>query len=269
MGATHPRRVGKPLCVKLRGHLAFLTVVLALVLSDVAQRLVIAPIVWLFPSRRTPVLTRWKKLMAAAVLRPIGSIGGAKIAALPRIPGGPGVLVLMNHQSLLDIPLVVSVLQDTYPQIITRQRYGSWIPLISHMIRLYQHPVVEPRASPARTRDMLAQIEETAARTAVPMTVFPEGTRTRNGEIGRFKTAALKAILGVRKWSVYLVVADGFWEHAKLKDFLRGMSEIDGRVRVMGPFAWDDPAADRGDFIDSLRDRMVDCMVAMRAGRAA
>ena len=54
---------------------------------------------------------------------------------------------LMNHQSLFDIPLVVQSVVRGYPRIVTRQRYSRSIPLISHMVKLYQYPVVAPSAN--------------------------------------------------------------------------------------------------------------------------
>lgn len=255
--------------MKLRGHLAIALVLVMLGLSDLVQRFVIGPIVWLFPSRRIPVFTAWQKLMAAFVLEPVKVIGGAHIAALPTVPAREGTLVLMNHQSVLDIPLVVSVLQGRYPRIVTRARYGRWIPLISHMTRLYQYPIVEPGGGPAALKRSLERIEHAAGESDVPIVVFPEGTRTRDGRIGAFKTAGLERVLAARAWRVHLVVADGFWERAKLKDFLGGTAQIEGRVDVAGPFAWDDPTADPTAFIGEMRTRMIDMLAELRAGQPA
>lgn len=251
--------------MKLRGPLALVCIAATLLLSDPVQRLVIAPLVRLFPSRRIPVLTRWQNLMADVVLGGVRRIGGAKVAPLPKIPGGPGVLVVMNHQSLLDIPLVVSVLQGTYPRIVTRARYTRWIPLISHMTRLYKYPVVDPRARGAELRGAIATVREQAATADVPIAIFPEGTRTRDGEIGPFRPRGLEAILAARPWTVWIVVGDGFWQRARFKDFLGDMKAIEGKVEVVGPFEWHDPEADPGPFIGSLRQHAVERLGVMRA----
>lgn len=255
--------------MKLRGTFAIACIALALLLSDPVQRLVIAPLVWLLPSRRIPVLTGWEKLMAAVVLNGVRFLGGAKIAPLPKIPGGPGVLVVMNHQSLLDIPLVVTALQGIYPRIVTRKRYTRWIPLISHMTRLYKYPVVDPRARGEELRRSIAEITEQVRTSDVPIVIFPEGTRSRDGEIGTFRARGLSAILQARPWIVWLVVADGFWRRARFKDFLAGMSEIDGRVEVVGPFEWADPSVDPEAFIASLRERAVGRLELLRERQPA
>ena len=250
---------------KLRGYVALAVVCLALVVLDPVQRLVIAPWARLVPQRRIPLFTRWQRFMARVVLGPVKTIGGAKIPEFPHVPGGPGVLIVMNHQSVLDIPLVVASVHDAYPRIVTRKRYLRWIPLISHMVRLYQYPVVDPRANTGEAKRMLESIAKAAATSDVPLAIFPEGTRSRNGDIGRFRSTGLKLILAQRAWTVYVLVADGFWQRAKMKHFLGGMSAIEGRVTMQGPFRWSDPTTDPDPFIEELRNRMVTRLAEMRA----
>ncbi len=250
--------------MNLRGYLALLIICLTLLAADVVQRLVIWPWVHLAPGRRIAVLARWQHFLARAVLGPLEKIGGASIPELPKVPGEPGVLLLMNHQSLLDIPLACGSIDGAYPRIITRKRYLRWIPLISHMVRLYQYPVVDPRANPKETRRSLDAIGEAARTSDVPLAIFPEGTRTKNGEIGNFKMSGLRVILAARPWKVYLMVADGFWQRAKFKDLLVGMRSIDGRIELTGPFVWDDPEADPTEFVRRMRKEMVERLARMR-----
>jgi 1-acyl-sn-glycerol-3-phosphate acyltransferase len=146
----------------------------------------------------------------------------------------------MNHQSLLDIPLVVRAARPGYPRIVTRERYASGKPLISHMVRLYQYPTVNPRAT---GREDLSRLAEAAAASPVPLVIYPEGTRSRDGGIGRFRRAGLRAILPAREWDVWVVTANGFWECAKLEDFRANVSSIRGAVRVDGPFRGPGPDA--------------------------
>jgi len=68
---------------------------------------------------------------------------------------------------------------------------------------------------------------------------------------------------------VYIIVADGFWQRAKLKHFLAGMRAIDGRIEMIGPFAWSDAGADPEPFIQEMRAHMVDKLAEMRAAVAA
>ena len=97
------------------------------------------------------------------------------------------MLVLMNHQSVLDIPLVGAAL-PIHLRIVTRGRYASGKPIISHMVRLYQYPVVEPTATvPGRLRS----IGEATQDSPVPIVFYPEGTRTRDGRLGSWREGGL------------------------------------------------------------------------------
>lgn len=249
---------------KLRGYLALALILLALLLLDPVQRVVVAPWARLSPSRRIRVFSRWQRFLACGILDTLRHVGGAQIQEVPRIQGRPGVLILMNHQSVLDIPLVVAAVQGTYPRIVTRKRYLRWIPQISHMVRLYQYPIVDPAANPEELQRMLASVGEAARTSDVPMAIFPEGTRTKDGEIGRFRSRGLKLILRQRPWSVYVLVADGFWQRAKLKDFLAGVGNIRGRVALAGPFEWKDPDGDADAFCREMRRHMVDTLAGLR-----
>ena len=101
------------------------------------------------------------------------------------------------------------------------------------------------------------------------MAIFPEGGRTRDGEIRPFKTAGLKAILGARDWKVYGVVIDGLWEAAKLPDFIRNVSSVRATIDMVGPFSYDGSKDGVDDFISNLRHEMCDKLEAIRRESAA
>jgi 1-acyl-sn-glycerol-3-phosphate acyltransferase len=184
------------------------------------------------------------------------------------VPGEPGVLILMNHQSVLDIPMVIASVEGVFPRIVTRERYAKWIPVISHTIRELKYPVVNPGAKAGTVRRHLEKLEQVAATSEVPLLLFPEGTRTRNGKIGRFQTAGSERILRARNWKVYVFVSDGYWRHAKWAHFKGGMQDLKGHLSVLGPFEWSDPGADSADFMDRMRGLMVDELARVRAVEA-
>ena len=208
--------------------------------------------------------------MAWFVLTPIVRIGHATIPVPRRIvPAEPGNLIIMNHQSVFDIPLVVQTVERGYPRIVTRKRYSRSIPLISHMVRLYQYPVVDAAANSRALRETLDSLEEVGYSTDVPIAVFPEGTRTREGEIGRFRRGGLSRLLAARDWTVYVFVADGFWRVGRFVDLVGGMAGIDGKFVHAGTLQWTDPTADPGPFIDQVRQMMVEALAELRGARSS
>lgn len=237
--------------MKIRGTVTLVLEALFLLVCDVIQRFVISPLVRLFPSRRDRILAVWQQGIASVVLGLVRIVGGARIGDIPQLPSGSGVLILMNHQSLLDIPLVVRSVRPGYPRIVTRARYASGKPLISHMLKLYQYPLVNPRAT---VRADLERLGRAAAESPVPVVIYPEGTRTRNGSLGRFKRTGLKAILDGRSWEVWLATADGYWQCAKLEDFRESVSGLRGTMSVAGPWTSPEPGSDPTELEAFIRD---------------
>lgn len=244
--------------MKLRGYLALAFICSVFLFCDVYQRTVIALRIRLQPDRRIEIMGSWVQLMALLVLGSFSRIGGASLPRPERVvPTGPGTLIVMNHQSLLDIPLVVQTVAQGYPRIVTRARYHRFIPLISHMVRLYQYPVVDPSANPREMVAALKDLRREARDSDVPIAIFPEGTRSRDGEIGQFKKRGLEQILKAREWQVHVFVADGFWKTATFADFLKGIGRLEGSMAYLGCFDWPDPAVDAEPFMQDLRETMV------------
>lgn len=244
-----------------RGVLTLSALSAALLACDLIQRLLIAPMARLLPGSRDALLTEWQRFTAHVVIFFLRHMGGARFDELPEIPASPGVLVLMNHQSLVDIPLVVASMHGTYPRILTRRRYKKGVPLISHMTRLYRYPFVDPRAT---LRGELKRLREEQAASRHPLVVYPEGTRTRTGRIGPFKTLGLATILAARRWKIYVVVADGLWQRARLKDFAKNLSAMRIHVECRGPFDSPRPDADLVPFIMEMRAVMAEMLDQMR-----
>lgn len=240
-----------------------------LLLSDLVQRLVIGPWLWVRPGARERVLGGWLRFLDRLIAWPLEVIGGASLPPRHRnVPCKPGVLIVLNHQSLLDIPLGVRTLSDGYLRLVTRRRYARSIPLVSHLIRLYRNPLVDPAASAGDARRMLKQLRRIARDSDVPIMIYPEGTRTKDGEIGPFRPAGMGLILRARAFEVHAFVVDGLWKHAKFKDLMGNLRQIEARMEYVGRFDWTDPKGDPGPFVEDLRRRMVDRLATMREAHA-
>jgi 1-acyl-sn-glycerol-3-phosphate acyltransferase len=246
-----------------RGIVAFSFFGLAMLVSDVLQRTVVAGAARLFPSARHRILTRWIQAMRYVALDlTTVLLGGARLMSPRyRIPAQPGVLVVMNHQSLLDIPLVVGSFADGYPRIVTRQRYARGIPLISHMVRLYQYPVVDPRAT---VKGHVLGLKQASHEGETPIAIFPEGSRTTDGDMTPWKRTGLRLLLGERRWNVYLLVADGMWRGRSVGGFVRRVSQMEIRTRLVGPFESPPPDGDVEAFIEEIRGRMQESLKELR-----
>ncbi len=237
--------------------------------TEAVQRTVISLLVWALPSRRERILAWWIQRIADAVLLIVGIVGGAKFGSKVHIPGNPGVLIVMNHQSIMDVPVVVTSIRPLHPRIVSRARYARGKPLISHLIRLYQYPTVDPRAT---GKVDLEKLKVAARDSPVPIMIFPEGTRTKDGEIGKLRRNGLRRILAARDWDVHVVTIDGYWRCAKYMDFVSSVATVRGTTTVSGPFHFSATEASEEtteEFIDMLESRMKQGLLQIRGDSAS
>jgi 1-acyl-sn-glycerol-3-phosphate acyltransferase len=249
---------------RLRSLLAAVSVMAWLVLGGLYQRVVVYPAVFLFPRRRAAFTSRYFKGMSHGILG-LMRAGGAELRRTGQVPTREPVLVLMNHQSLLDIPTAGLMSAPYVPQFVTRKRYHYGVPAVSPCLRLMGCPVVDPRDRKAALR----AVRDAARALEHGMLIFPEGHRTRDGEIGEWKTAGILTVLRERRVPVYVMVTDGFWTARRFVDFVLGVTGIRGRTVVLGPFLPPEDDAALGAFVNGLRDTMVSQLAQMRRSHAA
>ena len=231
-----------------------------LVVGDLWERAVVWTAIRLRPARRDAIISWYMKGMSRGILGIIRAAGGRSIRTGTIATEQPAYVV-MNHQSLLDIPTAVLMMRPYVSRFIARQRYGTLVPAVSLCMRLLGCPLIDPENRKGSLRALRAAARDQPH----GLLVFPEGHRTRDGEIQAFHTAGLEIMLRERPLPVYLVVTDGFWTARRFVDFLLNIDRIDGRTEVLGPFA---PPADGdfGPFLEGLRQQMVERLRAMRGG---
>lgn len=114
-------------------------------------------------------------------------IGGWELSVegLETLPAGGAVLV-SNHQSLVDIPLLLSAFPRPV-RFLAKRELGE-IPLFGKAMAAAGNLFID-RADP---RDAIHMLRDAAARLAQGqlLVVFPEGTRSEDGSIGEFKPGA-------------------------------------------------------------------------------
>jgi len=251
----------------LLGLRSSLSAVAALLWILVGGSLVLYPFVLpaalLVPSRRRLLVSHFMKYVCWGIDNCLRA-GGARFERVGRISTAEPVLVLMNHQSLLDIVAATLMAQPYVPAFVTRRRYARFVPVVSTTVRLLGAAVVDPKRDP---RGAIKAMREAGRGEDKGVLLFPEGHRTLDGEIRPFKTAGALAILRSRRLPVTLVVTDGFWGSRRLVDFVFNCGATRGRTEVLGPFASPEREEDLPAFLEEMRERMVAHLRDMRKRR--
>lgn len=105
---------------------------------------------------------------------------------LPKYSRDPAIIAC-NHTSALDIPLIDWVV-GSYPHIwLSKQEYAK-VPLLGTILKRMH--VLVPRENARRAVAALAKAAHLAADGPRHVIMFPEGTRSRSGELQRFRDGA-------------------------------------------------------------------------------
>lgn len=122
-----------------------------------------------------------------------------------RVPRTGGVLIVANHQSLLDPPAVGVALGVRNIVPIARQGLFSY-PVVGWLIRnLNSIPVNEKEGDATAIRKAIRELEEKRC-----ILIFPEGSRTFDGHLQPFKRGAW-ILIARAKVPVLPVGVDGFY----------------------------------------------------------
>jgi len=233
------------------------------------QRLILVPLTFGFPAYTNGLLGAWGRLQARSTLALLRVLAGVRVQ-VDGVIGPENRLVVMNHQSLIDIVIGLRACPGNLTVIPTRRRYARGIPGVSKYLRLARFPLItQTRKS---IRDDLAVLAEAADRCRLEgtsMLIFPEGHRTKDGSILPFMTRGLRTVLSRAPLPVYCLVADGMWQVRTFADTARRVADSRIQVRIIGPF---DPPREESEiltFINDLRTRMIETLADMRAGVAA
>lgn len=237
-------------------------VAIAFIVGDIWGRIgVELPGRW-WPARYERLLRAHVRRMRRTTLFFLRHVGRARIDIAPVIPCRAGVLVVMNHQSLIDIPIGCEMVPDGYPRFVTHARYGKGIPLVSHIIRMIRAITVHPGHTGHHELERLVEAGRTSEH---PIILFPEGHRTKDGEIRPWKRGALDAFLSARAWTIHVVVIDGLWNSARIPGFIRTITQVRCRVESAGVFEYDGRgAASHDELVSRMHTAMCDKLSEMR-----
>jgi 1-acyl-sn-glycerol-3-phosphate acyltransferase len=134
-----------------------------------------------------------------------------EVERAPGVRPHTGYLLIANHQSMFDIPILGSVLFSNYPKYVSKRELASWIPSISYNLRRGGNAVID-RGDRGQAVEAIRTLGAAAQDRGVSAVIYPEGTRSRAGELRDFKPAGTLALLGAApRLPVVPVTIDQSW----------------------------------------------------------
>jgi 1-acyl-sn-glycerol-3-phosphate acyltransferase len=151
------------------------------------------------------------------------------------------VVIVCNHQSLLDIPILLAQLPDYFVFVAKAELFR--VPLLGFVMRLCGFVPLD-RQDRREVQSALSLAGTSLDREA-PVLLFPEGTRTRDGKLGRFKRGAVLTA-AQRRVPILPVAIDGTFATlppGRIVGFRGPVSVTAGSLVELGPIDPKDHAA--------------------------
>jgi 1-acyl-sn-glycerol-3-phosphate acyltransferase len=219
-------------------------VFLSLFTHDVAQRLAIR----LGPrahQRAVSSMARW--------INRSSRLAGAHhtVRGLENIDWTRNYIVVMNHQSLLDISMASDFLEPLQPRYVSKKELSKGIPGVSYNLTHGGSALID-RKDPAQAHAVIAEMGR-RVREGMSVVIFPEGTRSKTGAMKAFKPGGLRTLVQCAPGVPILPVTS----YGGSRMFRKGLAPVTRNVElgfIVHPPVHAPDAADEGAFAAFVKD---------------
>ena len=175
------------------------------------------------------------------LIRRAGALTGFSVVIESALPDLPRRFVLVsNHQSLLDIPVLITALPGRTLKFVAKRSLKYGVPLVSKCLRYGGDAlIVRPRGriDTNQIRLLVGELRRFSALAdegACPV-VFADGTRSRDGAVHRFHSGGLAIVLEGRRLPIVSAALDGGYRLRGLAGLAR-MGTTRYRVRFLSVY---------------------------------
>jgi 1-acyl-sn-glycerol-3-phosphate acyltransferase len=117
-----------------------------------------------------------------------------RVERAPEVRPWTSYVIVSNHQSMFDIAILGAVFFSNFPKYISKRSLGRGIPTVSFNLRKGGHVLIDRSDAPTAVA-AIRELGRRVRRDECSALIFPEGTRARHGELGRFKPSGTLALL--------------------------------------------------------------------------
>lgn len=110
------------------------------------------------------------------------------------IPKNLPIIIVANHQSMSDIPSIIWFMRKHHVKFISKKELGKGIPSVSYNLRKGGSVLID-RKDPIQAIKAIESMAHYIESNKRAVVIFPEGTRSRDGQPKPFKTKGLLTLM--------------------------------------------------------------------------
>ena len=130
----------------------------------------------------------------------------------------------------------MNFLRDKELRFVAKDNLSRHIPLVSEMLRAQEHCMIPRRGSPMEAMKVVENFGKRALKKNQIPVLFPEGTRTRDGNVGKFYSAGFRKLSETAELPVAVCALDGGWQIRDISTIMRRLKNGSYRVKVLKVF---------------------------------
>ena len=181
-----------------------------------------------------------------------------RVEGLEHIEKGKPYVIVINHQSMVDI-MMLYLVPMIFRWVSKREVYR--IPFIGRFLMLHGDIAIDRKQGSKAMRKVMEQGKMWLGR-GVSVAMFPEGTRSKDGEIHRFKAGAF-ALAKDAGVAILPVIMEGSATMIKSSKMINWRNEF--VIRVLPPVTAEQVAAtEQNELMEQVRETMVEALAEIR-----
>lgn len=167
------------------------------------------------------------------------------------LEGHEPIIILSNHQSAFDISSIILSFPDRKLYFVAKQELGRFIPSVSLLLREYNGILINrsDSRSSVETISKFLDMEK-----QVNLVIFPEGTRSRSGQLNSFKKKGFEVAL--KKMKKVQVVSFIFTKNYRFGSLRFFPFFIPSKMIFVDKWNFDVQSTDINGFIKAVFEKM-------------
>ena len=133
------------------------------------------------------------------------------------LPIGQPMIIVSNHQSMFDVPSIGRIFRKHHPKYIAKKSLSKGVPSISINIQKGGSVSIDRKDKEGALRK-IEKFTDYLNLNSYAGTIFPEGTRSKDGRVADFKPSGLKIMIESMPTAIIVPVAlQNFWQIGKYR----------------------------------------------------